>query len=92
LIFDVLREPMLALLLAGGVIYLILGNRTEALVLLVIFVSILPGFIEWWRIKRAARSTVGMRESQHCCLRRILLPQRSTSRQRFSPLQISIKT
>lgn len=34
LILDVLREPMLALLLAGGVIYFILGNRTEALVLL----------------------------------------------------------
>lgn len=34
LIVDVLREPMLLLLLAGGVIYLILGNRTEALVLL----------------------------------------------------------
>jgi magnesium-transporting ATPase (P-type) len=34
LIFNVLRAPMLALLRAGGVIYLILGNRTEALVLL----------------------------------------------------------
>jgi P-type Ca2+ transporter type 2C len=34
LILDVMREPMLALLLAGGVIYLILGNRNEALVLL----------------------------------------------------------
>ncbi len=34
LILDVMQEPMLALLLGGGVIYLILGNRTEALVLL----------------------------------------------------------
>ena len=33
----------------------IVKKHTEALVLLVIFVSILPGFIEWWRIKRAAR-------------------------------------
>lgn len=32
--FEVLREPMLALLLAGGVAYLLLGDRTEALILL----------------------------------------------------------
>ena len=31
---DVVREPMLALLLGGGVLYLLLGNLTEALVLL----------------------------------------------------------
>ena len=30
----VLREPMLALLMAGGVAYLLLGDRTEALILL----------------------------------------------------------
>lgn len=34
IVFEVLREPMLALLLAGGVAYLLLGNRTEALILL----------------------------------------------------------
>ena len=34
IILDVLREPMLALLLAGGVVYLMLGNREEALILL----------------------------------------------------------
>jgi len=34
IILDVLREPMLALLLAGGVVYLLLGNREEALILL----------------------------------------------------------
>jgi Ca2+-transporting ATPase len=32
--FEVLREPMLALLVAGGVVYLLLGNLEEALVLL----------------------------------------------------------
>ncbi|SFG01350.1 Ca2+-transporting ATPase [Novosphingobium sp. CF614] len=32
---EVLREPMLALLLAAGLIYLLLGDRTEALILLV---------------------------------------------------------
>ena len=31
---EVLREPMLALLLAGGVAYLLLGDRVEALILL----------------------------------------------------------
>ncbi len=34
MILDVLREPMLALLIAGGVVYLLLGNREEALILL----------------------------------------------------------
>ncbi|WP_207762362.1 cation-translocating P-type ATPase [Niveispirillum lacus] len=34
IVFDVLREPMLALLLAGGVVYLLLGSREEALILL----------------------------------------------------------
>jgi membrane-associated protein len=33
----------------------IVKQHTEALVLLVIFVSILPGFIEWWRVKRAQK-------------------------------------
>ncbi len=32
--FEVLREPMLALLMAGGVAYLLLGDLTEALILL----------------------------------------------------------
>jgi Ca2+-transporting ATPase len=31
---EVLREPMLALLIAGGVVYLLLGNREEALILM----------------------------------------------------------
>ena len=34
IVLDVLREPMLALLLAGGVVYLLLGSREEALILL----------------------------------------------------------
>ena len=33
-ILNVLREPMLALLLAGGVVYLLLGSRAEAVILL----------------------------------------------------------
>lgn len=31
---EVLREPMFAMLLAAGVVYLLLGDRTEALILL----------------------------------------------------------
>jgi Ca2+-transporting ATPase len=35
IIFEILREPMLALLLAGGLVYLLLGDLNEALILLV---------------------------------------------------------
>ena len=35
IVFEVLREPMLALLLSGGAVYLLLGNREEALILTV---------------------------------------------------------
>ncbi len=35
IVFEVLREPMLALLLGGGVIYLLLGDIKEALILIV---------------------------------------------------------
>lgn len=34
IVLEVLREPMLALLLVGGVAYLLLGDLTEALILL----------------------------------------------------------
>ena len=34
IVLNVLREPMLGLLLAGGVVYLLLGSRAEALILL----------------------------------------------------------
>ena len=33
-VINVLREPMLALLLAGGVVYLLLGSKAEAIILL----------------------------------------------------------
>jgi P-type Ca2+ transporter type 2C len=35
ILFEVLRQPMFALLIAGGVVYLLLGDRTEAILLLV---------------------------------------------------------
>lgn len=34
IVIEVLREPMLALLLAGGIAYLLLGDLTDALILL----------------------------------------------------------
>ncbi len=42
IVFDVVREPMLALLLAGGVVYFLLGNQQEALILL-LFASLSVG-------------------------------------------------
>jgi P-type Ca2+ transporter type 2C len=39
ILFDVLREPMFALLIGGGVVYWLLGDTTEA-ILLLIFASI----------------------------------------------------
>ena len=35
IVLEVLREPMLALLLGAGIVYLLLGDRTEALILLI---------------------------------------------------------
>ena len=35
IVFEVLREPMLALLIAGGLVYLALGDWREALILLI---------------------------------------------------------
>lgn len=35
IVLDVLREPMLALLLGGGLVYLLLGDGTEALILFI---------------------------------------------------------
>ena len=35
ILFEVMRQPMFALLIAGGVIYLLLGDRVEAILLLV---------------------------------------------------------
>src|ERR1022692_4789203 len=35
ILFEVVRQPMFALLIAGGVVYLLLGDRVEAILLLV---------------------------------------------------------
>ncbi len=54
IIIDVLREPMLALLLAGGLVYLLLGDRAEALVLVGFAgLSILITVVQEQRTERA---------------------------------------
>ena len=53
IIFEVLREPMLALLLGGGVVYMALGDFQEALILLVFATaSILITVIQETRTER----------------------------------------
>src|ERR1039457_6886125 len=39
ILFEVIRQPMFALLIAGGIVYLLLGDRMEA-ILLLIFASL----------------------------------------------------
>lgn len=54
IIIDVLKEPMLALLLGGGLVYLLLGERTEALVLVGFAgLSILITVVQEQRTERA---------------------------------------
>lgn len=53
IIFEVLREPMLALLLGGGAIYLVLGDLREALILLAFaMVSIVITVVQETRTER----------------------------------------
>ena len=54
IILEVIREPMLALLLAGGVVYLALGDLTEAIVLIILAIlSIVITIIQETRSERA---------------------------------------
>ncbi len=53
IILEVLREPMLLLLIAGGLVYLAIGDRTEALLLLAFAnFSVLITFIQESRTER----------------------------------------
>jgi P-type Ca2+ transporter type 2C len=57
LIVEVLREPMLLLLLAGGAIYLALGDLSEALLLLVLAsISIVITIVQEARTERVLES------------------------------------
>jgi Ca2+-transporting ATPase len=47
---EVLKEPMFALLIAGGVVYLLLGDRLEAVLLLVFAsLSVVITLVQEWR-------------------------------------------
>jgi Ca2+-transporting ATPase len=53
IVMEVLREPMLALLLGGGVIYLALGDLTEAIILLIFaMMSVLITVVQETRTER----------------------------------------
>ncbi|WP_318761496.1 cation-translocating P-type ATPase [Aminobacter niigataensis] len=53
IMLEVLREPMLALLLGGGVVYLLLGDLREALILLAFAaLSVLISFVQQARTER----------------------------------------
>ena len=56
--YGVLSEPMLFLLLACGAIYLLLGDRQEAVMLL--------GFVFWSSASRSTRSTRRSGRSRRC--------------------------
>jgi len=55
-VLEVLREPMFLLLLAGGLVYLLLGDLTEALILL-IFASASVGIKTNVKVTRSRRET-----------------------------------
>jgi len=53
IVLDVLREPMLALLLGGGLLYLLLGDLKEALILLAFaLISIVITIVQETRTER----------------------------------------
>ncbi len=58
--FDVIREPMLLLLIAGGVIYMILGDVQEALLLL-FFVGVIIG-ITLYQERKTERTLEALRD------------------------------
>ena len=67
IVFEVVREPMIALLLAGGAVYLALGDWHEALILLVFAnLSVVITVIQETRTERvleALRVRLGPRET-----------------------------
>src|SRR5262245_25819639 len=84
LILDVLREPMLLLLLAGGAIYFTLGDLGEALLLLVFAsISILITIIQEARTERVLESLRDLTSPRALVIRdgdRIRIPGRDVVR------------
>lgn len=60
IVFKILREPMFLLLIAGGVLYLILGNAKEALIL-VSFVFVIMG-ITFYQEHKTERALDALRD------------------------------
>jgi Ca2+-transporting ATPase len=61
IIFEVMREPMLALLLGGGVIYLVLGDLKEALILLIFAtLSVVITVVQETRTERVLEALRGL--------------------------------
>jgi P-type Ca2+ transporter type 2C len=84
LILEVLREPMLLLLLAGGVIYFVLGDLGEALLLLVLAsISIVITIVQEARTERVLESLRDLTSPRALVIRageRIRIPGREVVR------------
>jgi len=81
---DVLREPMLALLVGGGAIYLVLGDLQEAIVLLIFAtVSVLITVIQESRTERVLEALRDLTSPRALVIRggeRIRIPGREVAR------------
>ncbi len=80
-IFDVLREPMLLMLLGAGTIYLLLGDRAEALALLG-FVFVVAA-ISWLQQRRSEHALQALRDlsAPRACVVRGGIEQRIAARE-----------
>ena len=78
IVLEVMREPMLVLLLGGGAVYLALGDLQEALILLAFaMVSILITVVQETRTERVLRGMIaGWTRCRPACSK----AKRSTSR------------
>jgi len=58
--FEIIREPMFVLLIAGGILYLILGDKEEA-ILLLLFVFVIIG-ITFYQDRKTERALEALRD------------------------------
>src|ERR1700739_137698 len=67
---DVLRQPMFALLCAGGVVYLLLGDRVEAILLLAFAsLSVTIEIVQESRSERVLESLRNLASPRACVIR-----------------------
>ena len=72
IVLEVLREPMLALLLGGGVIYLILGDPQEAVILLAFAtMSVLITVVQETRTERVLEALRDLTSPRALVIRRL---------------------